>query len=139
MKKLTSIVVLCLALCLSLGFTVESNAQNSSSFNDFWAKFKAAVIKEDKQALSGMVKYPLAMPYGWKSIKNKTEFTKRYRDVFYKQLEGFPVNSAKKCFADATPEKDGNAYNVACNEVVIYSFVKSSGTWKLSGVDNINE
>lgn len=135
MKKLFSVSI----LCLSFAFAVETSAQNSSSFNAFWANFKAAVISENKQVLSDMVKYPLEMPYGQRSVKNKTEFTKRYRDVFYKQLEGFPVNSAKKCFADAKPEKDENAYIVACNEVVIYRFVYTSGKWKLGGVDNINE
>ena len=139
MKKHFSVAALCFALFFSAAFVSESRTQNSSSFNSFWAKFKDAVTREDKQALSAMVKYPLSMPYGVKSVKNKTDFVKRYREIFYKQLEGFPVNNAKKCFAGATPEKDENAYIVACNDVVIFRFVSNAGTWKLSGVDNINE
>lgn len=139
MKRFFSIVVLCSAIFFSVAFVSEGRAQGSSSFNSFWAKFKTAVTKEDKQTLSSMVKYPLSMPYGVRSVKNKTDFVKRYREIFYKQLEGFPVNSAKKCFANATPEKDENAYIIACNDVVIFRFVSTAGTWKLSGVDNINE
>lgn len=135
MKKLFSVSV----LCLSLAFAFETSAQNSSSFNAFWANFKAAVNSANKQVLSDMIKYPLDMPYGQRSVKNKAEFIRRYRDVFDEQLEDYPVKSAKKCFANATPEKDGNAYIVACNEVVIYRFVFTAGKWKLSGVDNINE
>lgn len=136
MKKIISIVILFSVLC----FSIEANAQ-SGSFDKFWAAFKGAVMKDDKQTLSGMVKYPLSMPYGVKSVKSKTDFIKRYKTIFDGQLEGFPVDTAKKCFADAKPEKEegSSAYIVACNEVVIFRFVKTSSGWKLSGVDNINE
>ena len=99
------------------------------------------MMKDDKQTLSGMVKYPLSMPYGVKTVKNKTDFIKRYKTIFDGQLKSFPVDTAKKCFADAKPEKEegSSAYIVACNDVVIFRFVKTSSGWKLNGVDNINE
>jgi hypothetical protein len=136
MKKLISIVILFSILC----FSIEAKAQNSS-FDTFWTKFKDAVMKDDKQTLSGMAKYPLSMPYGVKSVKNKTDFIKRYKTIFDGQLKGFPIDTAKKCFAGAKPEKEegSSAYIVPCNEVVIFRFVKTSSGWKLSGVDNINE
>ena len=70
MKKL-SIAILLFAL---LGCVVGSaNADNA--MNAFWEKFKAAVIKGDKEAVAGMSAFPINMGYGMSNIKTKTQFT----------------------------------------------------------------
>jgi len=139
MKKLFSILILCTFVFSS--FVVEAGTSKKESIGSFWTKFKTAVMKNDKQTLSDMVKYPLSMPYGVRSVKTKADFINRYKEIFDGQLKGFPVNTAKKCFANAKPEKEegSSRYFVACNDVVLFYFTSTKGVWKLSGVDNINE
>jgi hypothetical protein len=112
-----------------------------ASIDTFWAKFKTAVIKSDKEKISTMVQFPITMSYGVPAIRTKAQLFKRYRDLFSRQAD------ATKCFATALPEADAsskNKFSVACkdaagNEVVIYGFVRTRGVWKLKSLDNINE
>jgi hypothetical protein len=112
-----------------------------ASIDAFWAKFKTAVIKGDKQTVSTMCQFPITMPYGVPSIRTKAQFMRRYRALFNDQAD------AAKCFAEARPEADAsskNKFSVACedaagNEVVIYWFVRTRGVWKLKSLDNVNE
>ena len=111
------------------------------SIDTFWPKFKSAVIKGDKEAVSTMCQFPITMSYGVPAIRTKAQLFKRYRDLFNRQTD------AAKCFAEAKPEADAaskNKFSVACkdaagNEVVIYGFVRTRGVWKLKSLDNINE
>ena len=112
-----------------------------TSIDTFWAKFKTAVIKGDKEAVSTMCQFPITMPYGIPGIRTKAQLLKRYRDLFSRQAD------ATRCFAEAKPEADAsskNKFSVACkdatgNAVVIYGFVRTRGVWKLKSLDNINE
>lgn len=118
-----------------------SVAPADASIDTFWVKFKTAVIKGDKEAVSTMCQFPITMPYGVPSIRTKAQFMRRYRALFSDQAD------AAKCFAEAKPEADAaskNKFSVACkdaagNEVVIYWFVRTRGVWKLKSLDNINE
>ena len=115
--------------------------QTDSSVQEFWNKFRAAVIKGDKSAVSAFTRFPVAMPYGMASVRNRTQLITRYRKVFNGETD------AAKCFSTAKPESDpGNAklFTVACknaagHEVIIYSFARTASGWKFAGLDNINE
>jgi hypothetical protein len=129
------LVIICLAnMSAALG-------QTDSSIESFWAKFRAAVIKSDKEAVATMVQFPIAMSYGVPAIRTKAQLFKRYRDLFNRQTD------AVKCFAEARPEPDAarkDRFSVACkdaagNETVVYGFVRTRGIWKLKSLDNINE
>ena len=115
--------------------------QTDPSIQTFWATFKLAVTKGDKDAIASMIQFPVKMPYGVPAIKTKAQLNKRYRDLFKVQAD------AVKCFADAAPEVDDhdkNKFTVGCkdkagNEVVVYGFTRKRGVWKLVFLDNINE
>jgi hypothetical protein len=115
--------------------------QSSNDFNAFWQKFKTAVINSDKNAVASLSKFPIGMSYGIRSIKNKPELLRRYKEVFNEQTD------AAKCFATKQPERDSTSsrkYSVACpdaagNEVVIYEFERGVTGWKFVRLDNINE
>src|ERR1043166_8590096 len=77
-----------------------STPQTDPSVQTFWAKFKAAVTKGDKQAVASMTQFPVEMPYGFPRIRTKTQLIKRYREVFSVQAD------AVKCFTDAAPKID---------------------------------
>ena len=107
----------------------------------FWEKFSAAVIRGDTQAVAGLATFPVDMPYGVRSIRNRTQLIKRYREVFHGET------NAAKCFADAKPQKEPErpkeftvgCKNAAGHEVIIYRFVLTKAGWKFKGLDNINE
>lgn len=136
--KLKSIFAITLSL-LMFGNTVF--AQND--INSFWRNFKTAVVNGDKNSVAKMIKFPLQMPYGVKSIKTKSYFIKNYGEIM--NLEA----NAKRCFQHANLEKQGNRYEIACtfknekessdNRPIVYSFEKTKSGWKLAGIDNINE
>ena len=110
-------------------------------FKIFWEKFKAAVIKGDKPAVAGLSRFPVGMSYGIRSIRNRAELSRRYREVFNKQTD------AAKCFATKEPEKDETnprKFYVACpdeagNEVVIFEFERGRTGWRFVRLDNLNE
>ena len=140
----TKIVLVLLALTLltmGAASTTAVNLQSDPSIQTFWGKFKTAVNKGDKDAVSSMSKFPIEMPYGFPKIRTKAQLIKRYRELFSVQA------NAVKCFADATPkvnEEDKNQFTVGCkdkagNEVVVYGFGKTGGVWKLTSLDNLNE
>lgn len=92
-----------LTVCLGLNLLAASNGASSDRQTDvrtFWKKFNTAVEKADKNALAEMTKFPLEMPYGVKSVKNKAEFLKRYNEIFKGETD------AAKCFPKAKLEKE---------------------------------
>jgi hypothetical protein len=81
-------------------------AQND--FAAFWKRFSAAVIAGDKATVAEMTKFPLSMPYGIKAVKTKSDFLRRYNEVFNGEA------SAAQCFRDAKPQKESGRYEIYC-------------------------
>ncbi len=112
-----------------------------ASIDTFWAKFTAAVIKGNKEAVSTMCQFPITMPYRVTTIRTKAQLMRRYRALFNDQTD------AAKCFAEAKPEVDPsnrNAFTIACKDRwgadnISYGFVRKRGVWMLSFLDNIAE
>ena|ERR1041385_3009681 len=137
----TVVIGLAVALMMLGALQVSATVQADPSIETFWAKFKAAVIKGDKEPIAAMSQFPIEMPYGIPLVRTKAQLLKRYREVFNQQA------NAAKCFAESRPEVDAankNRFTVGCkdaagNEVVIYGFVRTRGVWKLKSLDNINE
>lgn len=113
----------------------------AESFDSFWQTFKTAVSKRDIETIARLSKFPIGMSYGIPSIRNKTQLTRRYRQLFNEQTD------AAACFNKAKPEADTanpKHFTVACpdaagNEVVIYHFEQTRTGWKFASLDNINE
>lgn len=132
-------------IILFLAILVFSSAvQAQTSFEAFWQKFQAAVVKKDKATVASMTKFPLSMPYGHKSIRSKTDFINRFDKIM--NLEA----NVKRCFQERKPTKDDNGdYSIDCafkgesessdNRPIVYTFTKTKTGWKFRGIDNINE
>ena len=128
--------VFAIALC-----SPAAAQQSDPSVEQFWAKFKAAVLKTDKPSVASMSQFPIGMPYGVPKIRTRTQLARRWRDLFSVQA------NAAKCFEDAKPVVDPaapNRFTVGCkdeagNEVVVYGFLRGRAGWKLIYLDNINE
>jgi hypothetical protein len=137
-------IVLCLSLLLgatTLAIAGVKPAQSDAAIQAIWQKFKTAVISGNKVAVSSLSSFPIDMPYGISSIKNKADLRRRYRRVFNEQ------SNAAQCFAQKQPVIDTanpKRFTVACpneagDEVVIYEFQLTRTGWKFIGLDNINE
>jgi len=142
MKIITTILCIGLLLGGSLGSPrLSPGPQADVAREEFWTKFKTAVIKKDKATVASLSQYPIGMPYGFRSIRNKTQLISRYREIF--NHEG----DAAVCFKTARPEGDAakpKEFSVACpngagDPVVIYSFVLTPSGWRFRGLDNLNE
>ena len=115
--------------------------QHDGSAQVFWEKFSAAVVKGDKATVANLLEFPIGMPYGMPSVKNKAQLVQRFRKIFFSET------NAAKCFSKARPEIDPSkpkAFEIICknaagDDVIIYSFVLTRNGWRLRAFDNINE
>jgi hypothetical protein len=120
------------------------NAFAQTDFLTFWKKFRSAVVAGDKAAVSEMTKFPLSMPYAVHSVKNKSEFLRRYDEIFKGEA------NAAQCFSSAKPEKQSaGRCEIYCpfketpgdreNTPIRFEFELTKSGWKFVGLDNINE
>ena len=119
------------------------NAIADTDFSTFWQKFKSAVIAGDKAEVAEMTKFPLSMPYLVKAVKNKSNFLRRYDEIFNGEA------NAAQCFRNAKPQKESGQYEIYCpfkstpndkeNTPIRFVFELTKGGWKFAGLDNINE
>jgi hypothetical protein len=127
-----------LAGCLG---AAVARPEGDASIEQFWDKFKSAIIKGDKEAVASMAQFPISMPYGVPSVRTKAQLLKRYREVFNSET------NAAKCFAKAKPKTDPQRkkeFTVGCDngsgeEVIVYTFALTKLGWRLKAFDNINE
>ncbi len=117
-----SILVLAMILLI---LPTQSFAQSKAkaldpAFVAFLTKFKAAVAKDDKEAVAMMTQ----LPFLFDSKEQKRDgFLKIYGKLFTARV--------KKCFATAKPVKDGDIYEIFCGES-IYLFGKVNGNYKFT-------
>ena len=140
------LLVILMAVCSainagkSLGPTNQTNT--GPAIAEFWERFREAVSKGNKTAVAGLSKFPISMPYGMPSVKNRAQLIRRYRDVF-----NHDGSSASECFTSAKPVSDParpNEFTVGCkntagDEVIIYTFRRTPAGWRFAHLDNINE
>ena len=119
----------------------------ADSMQAFWNKFKAAVIKNDKETVAALSQFPISLNDGMTPIRNKAQFTKNYRYLFSRET------NAAKCFPKAKPalepvtKKRPQEFTVGCSyasgggeeEPFEYRFALTRGGWKFTSFTNVNE
>jgi hypothetical protein len=139
MRKLKFLLTVALVCC----FAGKAFGQDAG-FDAFWAKFKSAVARKDKNAVANLSGFPVSMPAYQKSVRTKADFLRRYNHIFNGEAD------AAKCFPNAAPQKaSAKSYDVSCGfkndpdgdggEPIVYSFQLTKSGWKFVGLDNINE
>jgi hypothetical protein len=118
-------------------------AQNPESMTAFWEKFRAAVIKGDKETVAALSRFPISMGYGMSSLKNKAQLMKYYRKIFFNET------NAAKCFPKAKPliqKQRPKEFTIGCSfvgggedEPFQYTFTLIRNGWRFTGFENINE
>ena len=93
-----------------------------ASFDAFFVKFKASVVKRDKAAVASMTKLPYLLDT--KQL-NKEQFIAKYDQFFPK--------ATVKCFAKAKAIADQGSYLVFCGDDIYY-FNKEKGTWQFTEI-----
>ncbi|HEX8249507.1 MAG TPA: hypothetical protein VF599_15110 [Pyrinomonadaceae bacterium] len=138
---LTAVLVCCFA---GNAFGVAVSSRQDAAFKAFWAKFKSAVAKKDKNAAASLSRLPVSMPAFQKSVRTKADFLRRYNHIFNGEAD------AAKCFRNSPLQKvSAKRYEVNCGfktdrtgdggEPIVYSFELTKSGWKFVGLDNINE
>jgi len=116
---LTSVILCLLAIIPAGSAEIKPEA---GSFPAFWAQFKAAVQKRDKEAVARMTKFPFMGQY-----HSKAEFIKGYALILDERT--------RRCFSKAKPVKDdkGDSYSVFCGEE-IFTFSKANGEYRFTDI-----
>jgi hypothetical protein len=114
-----------IAAALSTAPLATALAAGGDGFAAFWQGFQAAVAKDDRAALAGMVVLSERLDQA-----EPLTFAKFHSD----QLGP----SARKCLAKAKAVRDVDgqgqvSYSAFCGQV-IYTFYRSAGAWKLTDV-----
>ncbi len=109
-----------LALALVLVISGASRAQNKEqTFASFWTWFKAAIAKNDKEAVASMTKLPFLFE---SEERDKRGFIAIYDKLFDRKL--------RRCIQTAKPLKEGESYEIFCGELILY-FSRVDGKFKL--------
>jgi hypothetical protein len=114
-----------IAAALSMAPLTAALAAGGDGFSGFWQTFQAAVAKDDKAALAGMV-----VLSGRLDQAEPLTFAKFHSDAL--------GPAARKCLAKAKAVRavDGEGqvnYSAFCGEV-IYTFYRTGGAWKLTDI-----
>ena len=127
-------MLLAMVLMLLIPAPVELNAQSkqnktvNAEFSVFWVKFKTALVKNDKEQIAAMTKFPFPYQgYGDHDL-SITEFIKQYDRIF--NLATRLCFSKKKTIPIANSDFY-HGYSVFCG-ASIYSFEKVQGEYKFS-------
>ena len=113
--KLTTMLVLFIAITIANGQT----SSRPETFATFWKTFKAAIAKNDKEAVADLTKLPLYMDNG---EQDRAGFIKRYNQLFTRKI--------RRCIATAKPVKEQEGYDIFCGEVIFYFERDKDGKYK---------
>src|SRR5438309_3470146 len=136
--------LLLFALMASVAVGSATSSRGDDSMNAFWEKFKAAVIKGDKETVAALSAFPISLGYRMGSIKSKAQFMKNYKYIFANET------NAAKCFQTAKPETDQKRpkeFLIGCpfakdsggDEPFVYTFKLTRNGWRFTSFENVNE
>jgi hypothetical protein len=128
-KKLLPLMLMLLMLCALASKVHSQEAQSTQSFASFWAQFKAAVAKNDKEAVATMTQFPV-------DISERVT-----RDAFMKKYDEIFNHDVRRCFTKEKPLKDDQppsrqgrvSYSMFCGHD-IFSFELVEGKYKLTSI-----
>jgi hypothetical protein len=116
------LVIRILILAVLLGTVSTSRSQNTATdpaFDTFWKTFKAAIAKNDKEAVADLTKLPFL--YESKE-RDRAGFIRIYPSLFTPRI--------RKCMASAKLVKEQENYDVFCGQLIFYFGKDSDGKYK---------
>lgn len=116
MKNLSGVLLSTVCFIASISPAMADN------FEAFYSKFKAAVIKQDKEAVASMTK----LPFDYDSGKlDRSKFIAKFSQIFPSSVRG--------SFAREKPIKDKSTYEVFSGES-IYCFELVNGHYMFTDI-----
>jgi len=94
-------------------------AQAPQTFSSFWKSFKAALARNDKQAVADVTKLPFL--YDSKE-RDRAGFLKIYPELFSPKM--------RRCLINSKPDKEGEYYEVFCRDLIFMFGKDSDGKYK---------
>lgn len=105
--------------------SIGIQTKQSQAINAFWANFKAAVARNDREAVASMTQLPFI--FDNKEL-SKAQFIKSYNLIFDRKTQ--------RCFARAKPVKEEGAipgFSIFCGQE-IFGFELVDGKYKFTGI-----
>lgn len=127
---------LSIALCLLVFAVVEARAQKDvrlnqtpKTFQTFYAKFRAAVLKGDRKTAVALTRFPFryAFDAGDEGTFSKTEFSKKFNIILGDETNVFNQKSPKFYM------EDESYYLNDEQNAASYEFEKTGAVWKFVG------
>ena len=108
-------------MTLALVIPVAAGSQDKpQTFASFWTGFKAAIARNDKEAVASMTRLPFLFE---SEERDKAGFIAIYDKLFDRKL--------RRCIQTAKPLKEGESYEIFCGELILY-FARVDGKFKLT-------
>ncbi len=102
-------VFLLLIVSCSTGVGLAQTPKTDPEFTAFLTKFRAAISRNDKEAVASMTKLPFL--YDSKE-RNREDFIRIYPQLFTPKI--------RRCLASAKPLKEGENYDLFCGQLIFY-------------------
>lgn len=102
-----------------------------------WARFQAALAKDDVQGLLALTRFPLRSNEFGGDMKTPEAFKRHYKTLFSAET--------RACMQAATPQKAGgvkDTYTVSCEAggyPIDFVFSRVGATYLFTRIDNVNE
>jgi hypothetical protein len=109
-----------LLLLLTLSTVPAQTPAKAETFTSFWTTFKAAIARNDKEAVADVTKLPFLYD---SQERDRAGFLKIYGELFTRKV--------RRCIATAKPVKEGQNYDVFCGQLIFYFGKDTDGKYKL--------
>ena len=121
MKKrlFTSVLLIICAFGTALA---QSKEKVDEAGVQFWAKFKAAVMSNDKETVASLTRLPF-----------KIENRELAKPAFIQKFDTIFNAKVKRCFAKASLVKEQDGFEVFCGQQ-IFLFAKVKGVYKFTEI-----
>jgi hypothetical protein len=106
-------------LALSISIVSAQTSTQPETFSSFWKTFKAAIARNDKEAVADLTKLPFLYD---SQERDRTGFLKIYGQLFTRKV--------RRCIATAKPVKEGDSYDVFCGELILYFSKDTKGKYQ---------
>lgn len=107
-------------ILLAITLTNAQTPAKQETFASFWQTFKAAISRNDKQAVANVTKLPFLYD---SQERDRAGFLKIYDELFTRKI--------RRCLATAKPTREGQNYDVFCGELIFYFGKDTDGRYKL--------
>jgi len=106
-------------ILLLLLIATPATAQAPQTFSSFWRTFKAAIARNDKQAVADITKLPFLFD---SKDRDREGFVKIYPELFTRKI--------RRCVATAKPVKEAENYEIFCGDLILYFGKDTDGKYK---------